>query len=352
MTIVDPADEKQGKIHERVRAIILQSSGKITQNLPIKIGRISDTRIKQIRVFSGAGGKTYVIEAGLTTSLAGEIDGGIVLKFAYDLDSEVENAKQLAKLLKLRQQDWVEWRKHHDIPKQIKRFSDHVFAPEVIHVIPEAKAMILEFLSGYSSLLQVDLPSKTRWAYAGYALARLHGSKRQPTNIKLYTPLFKMLTSQGLDQRWLDYWVQVLEQAQGGVDFIHGDSHLSNLLISPDGVAWIDAMMLPRLDRMDDIGYIISHAIQEQIVNNIGFGINIPKLVETITRGWVPLVLSTYKRTYDISQLYTQLPLDFFLGSHLIIRAEIWEKEIAEVLSRVGQHFIYEMPVAKMLQAE
>ncbi|MFW9856259.1 MAG: hypothetical protein ACFFFG_14500 [Candidatus Thorarchaeota archaeon] len=351
MSIVDPTDEKQRKIHDRVRALILQSGDNITKNIRIEIGRISDTRMKQIRVFSGAGGKTYVIEAGLTTSLAGEIDGGIVIKFAHDLDAEVNNAKQLVELLKKRQQDWLEWKKQHEIPKQIKRFSDHVFAPEVIHVIPEAKALILEFLSGYSSLLQVDLPQKSRWEYAGYALARLHGSKRQSTNVQLYSPLIRMLSPK-IDQKWLDYWEQVLEQANGGVDFIHGDSHLSNLLISPEGIAWIDAMMLPKLDRMDDIGYIISHAIQEHVVNNIGFGINVSKLVETITRGWVPLVLATYKRTYDISQLYTQLPLDFFLGSHLIIRGEIWEKEIAEILFRVGRHFIYKMPIAKMLHTE
>jgi hypothetical protein len=107
--------------------------------------------------------------------------------------------------------------------------------------------------------------------------------------------------------------------------------------------------MLPKLDRMDDIGYILSHMAQENIAKNIGYGIDVTKLINTITRSWVPLILTTYKSTYDISQLYTRLPLDFFLGSHLIIRAELWEKNIADVLIKLGQRFIYEMPISNIL---
>ncbi|MFX0186063.1 MAG: hypothetical protein ACFE95_23515, partial [Candidatus Hodarchaeota archaeon] len=100
----------------------------------------------------------------------------------------------------------------------------------------------------------------------------------------------------------------------------------------------------------DDIGYIISHAVQERVSMNIGFGIDDTKLVNSITRSWVPLILSTYKKTYDISQLYSRLPLDFFLGTHLIIRAGLWEKEIANILTRIGQRFICNMPISKMLE--
>ncbi|MFX0051387.1 MAG: hypothetical protein ACFFAJ_01895 [Candidatus Hodarchaeota archaeon] len=312
-------------------------------------GRISDTSIQQIQCFQGAGGKTYVIEAVLSTSLAGEIDGGIVLKFAKDLDAEVDNAKRLSKLLTVRQRNWDNWKKNHDIPPRIRRYPDNIFAPEVIHVIPEVKAMILEFLSGFTPLLQINMGQEAQWGYAGYALARLHGSECLRTDIQLYSPLFKLLKAY-IDENYLNYWIQVLEQARGGVEFIHGDSHLSNILVAPTRIAWIDAMMLPNLDRMDDIGYIISHAVQEHITTNIGLGIDDTKLVNTITRSWVPLILSTYKKTYDISQLYTRLPLDFFLGSHLIIRAGLWEKEIATILTRIGQRFLCEMPITNLLE--
>ena len=114
-------------------------------------------------------------------------------------------------------------------------------------------------------------------------------------------------------------------------------------------IAWIDAMMLPKLERMDDIGYILSHMVQETVAKNIAYGIDIIKLSNTITRSWVPLILRDYKATYDISQLYSRLPLDFFLGSHLIIRADLWEKNIAEVLTKLGQKFIYEMPISNLL---
>ncbi|MFX0172217.1 MAG: hypothetical protein ACFE9L_09870 [Candidatus Hodarchaeota archaeon] len=265
------------------------------------------------------------------------------------MDAEVDNAKRLSKLLTVRQKNWDNWKKNHDIPPRIRRYPDKIFAPEVIHVIPEVKAMILEFLSGFTPLLQIAMGQEAQWGYAGYALARLHGSECLRTDIQLYSPLFKLLKAY-IDDNYLNYWIQVLEQAKGGVEFIHGDSHLSNILVAPTQIAWIDAIMLPNLDRMDDIGYIISHAVQEQIVTKLGFGIDDTKLINTITRSWVPLILSTYKKTYDISQLYTHLPLDFFLGSHLIIRAGLWEKEIGSILTRIGQRFLCEMPITNLLE--
>ena len=348
MSIIEPDSDKQKKIHERVRSLILQSSEKITQNIQITTGRISDTRLKKIRSYKGAGGKTYVIEAALSTSLAGEVDGGIVIKFANDLEAEVDNARRLASLLYSRQTDWEKWKKNNEISTRIRRFPDRLFAPEVIHVIPEVKALILEFLSGFFPLLQLNVKQADRWGYAGYALARLHGSERQKINLQLYNPIFDLL-KEFVEEKFLNYWMEILKQSSGGVEFIHGDSHLSNILVSPDRIAWIDAILLPQLDRMDDVGYIISHAIQENVATNIGLGINDSKLIKSITRSWVPLILTTYKQTFDISQLYSRLPLDFFIGSHLIIRARLWEKEIATVLTRLGQKFIYEMPISKML---
>lgn len=349
MSAIEPDSDKQKKIHERVRSLILQSSDKITQNIQVTTGRIFDTRLKKIQSYKGAGGKTYVIEAVLSTSLAGEIDGGIVLKFANDLEAEVDNAKKLAQLLTSRQTDWDNWKKNHEISSRIRRFPDLVFAPEVIHVIPEVNALILEFLSGFTPLLQLPVEPADRWGYAGYALARLHGSKRQKINIQLYNPILKLLKP-CINEKYINFWVEILEQSRGGVEYIHGDSHLSNMLVSPTRIAWIDAILLPELDRMDDVGYIISHAVQENIAENIGFGINNSKLIKSITRSWVPIILTYYKQTFDISQLYTQLPLDFFIGSHLIIRARLWEKEIATILTRIGQKFIYEMPISNMLQ--
>lgn len=349
MSIIEPSDDKQKKIHNRVRSLILQSSEKITQNIQISTGRISDTRIKTIRSYSGAGGKTYVIEAALSTTLAGEVDGGIVLKFAKDLEAEVDNAKRLTILLNSRQTDWDHWKKNHEISTRIKRFPDYIFAPEVIHVIPEVKALILEFLSGFTPLLQLAVKPEDRWGYAGYALARMHGTERQKITIQLYNPIFKLLKA-FVDEKYLNYWIEVLEQSKGGVDFIHGDSHLSNILVSQTRIAWIDAILLPKLDRMDDVGYIISHAVQENVAENIGFNFDESKLIKSITRSWVPLVLTCYKQTFDISQLYSRLPLDFFIGSHLIIRAELWEKDIATCLTRLGQRFIIEMPISKMLE--
>jgi hypothetical protein len=127
---------------------------------------------------------------------------------------------------------------------------------------------------------------------------------------------------------------------------------MSNILVSTTSIAWIDSIMLPKLDRMDDIGYILSHVVQEQVAQNISFGVDINTLSSSITRSWVPLILTSYKQTYDISQLYSRLPIDFFLGSHLIIRASLWEKHIAEVLIRLGQLFIHEMPVSKLLEEQ
>ena len=345
----DDSPVKQQQIHDRVRAIILQSTDKITKNLRVETGRISDTRIKQIQVYKGAGGKTYVIEAALSTSLAGEIDGGVVLKFANDLEAEVSNAERLARHLTSRQRDWENWKKNHELSVRIRRYPDHVFSPQVIHVIPEVKALVLEFLSGFDPLMRHSIQMDDRWGYAGYALARLHGSEQIKTSVQLYKPLFEHLKSFNVDTRYLDYWYEILKQSKGGVEFIHGDSHMSNILVSRTSIAWIDSIMLPKLDRMDDVGYIVSHAVQEHIAERIAHGIDFNNFISTITRSWIPLLLTTYKQTYDISQLYSRLPIDFFLGSHLIIRAALWEKNIADYLIRLGQYFIHEMPFSNLL---
>ena len=61
MSEFEATSEKQQKINDRVRAIILQSSEKITSNVRVVTGLISDTRLKKIPCFTGAGGKNNVI---------------------------------------------------------------------------------------------------------------------------------------------------------------------------------------------------------------------------------------------------------------------------------------------------
>ena len=70
--------------------------------------------------------------------------------------------------------------------------------------------------------------------------------------MQLYDPMFKILAP-FIEKQTLDYWYWIIENSKGGVMFIHGDSHLENLLrVGKTALAWIDAQMIPKSERFDD----------------------------------------------------------------------------------------------------
>ncbi len=108
---------------------------------------------------------------------------------------------------------------------------------------------------------------------------------------------------------------------------------------------------------MDDLCYAISHIIQEEVIVMLKNNPNessksiLSKILHLAARNIVPLVLTTYMRTANLKGLYeTVIPVDFFLGAHLIIRSQLFgQSTIANILVIMGIEFIIERPLGALL---
>ncbi len=352
-------DEKRQKIFDNLSRLIMSVSDKLAESMNLRfdtnIGLITAAKVTSYREHAGAGGKTYIAEATLQTTAVGQIRGGIVIKIAKDVVNEEKNARQLHKLLLKRNNEWEEMLDQwgHRLPEQIRGYPTKIYAPNVIEVLKERQVLILEFIENARAAINLELDDMKKFSLIGYALARLHGFKQMHPRIELYRPVFKMLENY-VSRDHVAYWSDILAHSRGGVEFIHGDSHLQNLLISEREINWIDALLLPQSERMDDIAYAISHAAQEYMINQAQAGIDAQsisqKLVQKIIYEWVPAALSTYRVTFNLSGLYQKLPLDFFLGTHLIVRGEIFPKGILkDTILSLGKYFIEQTPILHVI---
>ena len=172
----------------------------------------------------------------------------------------------------------------------------------------------------------------------------------------LFNHVFNHLSRSGIvDQPTLDNWLAVLREAMGSVEVIHGDSHLLNVLkTGVDSVAWIDAMLVPNSDRMDDIGYALSYMIQKDVSENVSKGVNPTDIIRTVTENaynvWGPSVLESYNATVNLKTLYKYSPIDFFVGAHCIIRSDLWdEANIKWCLNEIGKYFMTQWPINKVI---
>ncbi|MHA2298154.1 MAG: hypothetical protein ACXAEU_09325 [Candidatus Hodarchaeales archaeon] len=335
----------------------------IAKRLHLVVNRIESHRITSLIKHIGAGGQTFIIQTEFKTDLGKatrRIMGGIVVKFPKeDLEIEIDNAKTLEIVLKKRQKEWNQTFANHSNKRYLEQFPVNIFAPKILGVHEKIKCVVLEFLSNYEPLMgSKEFSEPYLLQLLGYSLGRLHGSHTYTPAMKLYEPFFNLLLRMNIDPTIVDYWKAILSNSKGGVQVIHGDSHLENILyIRPNAIAMIDAMLVPRGERMDDVGYAISHIVQENIVIEVKRNPDksehdiFDEQVRHILTRIVPYVLSSYMKTSAIASLYAEeIPIDFFLGTHLIVRADMWEEKVRKILYMLGQVFLVERKVNAMIR--
>jgi len=248
--------------------------------------------------------------------------------------------------------------KDPNIRVRLSKFPEKVFSPKILGIYDEANCLILEFINNCMPLIESEIERNflEKLEILGYALGRLHGQDNLKVEIRLYEPILALL-KQHVSPDIIDYWKGILMASSGGVAFIHGDSHLHNILRSGNtALAWIDAMLIPRSERMDDIGYALSYIVQEEMrkraYEQVSFNDYYKEMIERIVRKYIPVTLTAYKRTADISSLYKgEIPIDFFFGSHMIIRSQMFPENFQNAMIHVGKYFIEESPVSKLLRS-
>ena len=339
-----------------VNAYQNQIKASIEHVLKTSIPSIDKQEIAGILKHQGAGGVTYILQAIFTTG-SRKIQGGIVVKFANDLDEDSRNAQELSDILKKRESEW----KQNPPPKPLPDWMPKVvFSPAVLGTHPSRNVIILEFIGGGIPLLKADFPEDQKYQILGYALARFHGSQSYSLAMPLYEPMFRILEAylpDNLDV--IQFWREILTNSKGGCQFIHGDSHLENVLYSKTShaIAWIDALLVPRGDRMDDVTYAISHIVQEAIFDKLEANpkesskIILTNVLRDMAQKIVPQVLTIYMRTANLKRLYDKvIPIDFFLGFHLLNRTQLFgESKISTILEILGKELIIERPLGKLL---
>ncbi|MHA2366691.1 MAG: hypothetical protein ACXAC7_22250 [Candidatus Hodarchaeales archaeon] len=355
-----PQVQLNDRIVKVLERLMVSQKTKIRESMEItrkmETGEIVNTQITNVNQHKGFGGITYIVQANLTTSRSGVIPGGMVIKFCNNLADEVNNAERLNQLLQVRQQEW-EVIAPSRLPEAIKSFPNYIYAPAVLTAIeiPErdTKCLMLEFVELGVPLIESQESGgfNEKLRLVGYALARLHGTKSFMTELSVYDPLFNHMRGFA-SEKSLTSWYDVLRQSMGTVEVIHGDSHFQNILRSGIDLAWIDAMLVASSDRFDDVGYSLSYLIQKEIRNaqkreELPTDI-IKRYIGLTVNNWAPEIINGYQTTLDIRKLYQYLTLDFFIGTHLIIRSGLWKDETMKfMLKEIGKFFIEQWPINK-----
>ena len=354
-------DDNQRKVIETIiKAYQEQIRASIEKNMKVKIDQISKQEILGFLKHQGAGGTTYILNADFFSNES-LFRGGIVVKFCNDLNSDVDNSNELNKLLIKRQDEW-----NQDLSKKpLPNMPEIVFSPIVLGTFPTRNVLILEFIAGGVPLLKANFSDEKKYQLLGYAIGRLHGPKHYRTAMQLYEPMFRALapyfpTNEGI--RALNKWKEWIAESEGGSELIHGDSHLENIIYSTSSgsLAWIEALLIPQGERMDDVAYAISHIIQEKMIIMLRANPNessktiLGSILKECATNIVPQILTTYMRTAHISGLYnTVIPIDFFLGAHLIIRSQLFtDNKIGTILQTMGEQLIIDRPLVKLLGLE
>ncbi|MHA1991700.1 MAG: hypothetical protein ACW981_11625 [Candidatus Hodarchaeales archaeon] len=369
-----PTVELSEKIVKVLRGLIIAKKNEIRQSLEetrqISAGNIVDCEITGCHKHKGYGGTTFIVQGNLSTTMMGTLPGGMVIKFANNVEDEADNAQRLHELLVKRQKEWNDLRDEgFDLPESMRHFPERVYAPAVIGTVKQgdSQVLLLEFVDSFVTLSDSEERGgiKEKIQLLGYALARLHGFKEYRLIEKtVYEPLFHHMKPFIRDDV-LSYWKEIILNTYGGIPFIHGDSHLQNVLLSDvpsstalRSVAWIDAMLLPDSDRLDDIGYAISYIIQKEAreltlkdpppsKNNM-----MDYFLKVTVEEWIPYVFQSYGSIVDLNKMYPNAnPIDFFLGAHLIVRSGLWQEEqMVSILKDLGVHFIEHAPYLKSKQ--
>ncbi|HKZ39845.1 MAG TPA: hypothetical protein VJ044_02730, partial [Candidatus Hodarchaeales archaeon] len=322
----------------------------------MQVGSITDCEISSCSKYKGYGGTTFVVEAKLRTVQMGMMTGGMVIKFANDVHDEVENARKLHAILNTRQKEWDEIReKGFLLPDSMKHFPERIYAPGVLGIHEKDNILMLEVVDQVVSLSEsIEVGGlREKLNIVGYSLARLHGFKEAlRVDVSIYEPLLSHIRPHIPDQT-SEFWRKTLGESYGAISFIHGDSHLQNLLRSGTNLAWIDAMLVPNSDRMDDVGYALSYLLQKEARDAVYSGRNydVNTLLQyyssALVKEWIPDCLFGYKAIVDLPPLYNNvMSIDFFLGAHLIVRSGLWQdQKMVYLLKELGKYFLVHAPI-------
>ncbi|MHA1989382.1 MAG: hypothetical protein ACW981_01800 [Candidatus Hodarchaeales archaeon] len=351
------------------------ASPKILELTSLQIG-LDFTDIKELSrtIITNRFGVTAVLEVQLSEGSSQGYTIGFIAKQIYREESYfkyvVESSENFLNIMETRQSGWSNWKKNID-QEELKKnhFPDTLFATRLQEKNENDYIIQFDILPRYISRPKSGVSPDSRYALAGYALARMHGLKEMESLSADYSEWIPFLHSLDIDKGIIKMWNDVLESSKGGVEFGFGeytlDSVQYNALVPGkgrlDSLCLIDPVLIPGADRCEDLGYLI-YSIAEKYVEN-AFRKADPESISTrkilsealdqLLVKSIPKIIQSYLLFHPkLTEYYVsnKVPIDFFAGVFLLSRSQsVDDQKMSDILGVLGTQFIETFPISEMI---
>ena len=299
---------------------------------------------------------------------------GFIAKQVYNDESYykhvINTSEKFLNLLESRQNQWENSKKNIN-QNELKKnnFPDSIFAPRLQSSDDKSYILQFEILPRFISRPKSGVSPESRYSLAGYALSRMHGFQEPQPLSHDYSEWFPFLYSLDIDKETINKWKHVLESSKGGVEFGFGEYSLNSVQYNAlvpgkgrlDSLTLIDPILIPGIDRADDLGYLMFTIAEKYVENafrkadpqNISTRQILSHALDQLLVKSAPKILNSYILLYpQFKDLYTSnmIPVDFFAGVYLLNRAQSAEdRKLCDILNVLGTQLIEAHPISEMI---
>ena len=362
------------KLFENIKPSILETLS-LTSGLDFTSARINSSSYHYNRY-----GKTAILDIQLFDKNDPEEEAQLSIAAIYKqlgagIDKTIieRNNAELIQLLESRQSSWPSHKKKLQESYPIQDYPeipDLIFAPEIIKL--EENYVSYSTLNRFVRRDKSGVPPLSRYKIMGYALGRFHGIEFSSLNTNLYSPYFEFLKTQNIAALIINKWIEVLSNSNGGTNkYIFGDCSIENIQYNAitkgngrlDSLCMLDPVLIEGGDRTEDLASVLAILARGKLVKQLQKNPE-GSLRDTLTQTLRYVVAQAGKELADMYiklvpdhlNQYETYPLDFFLGTMLLIQASQLtaqsssDKALRDLLTVLGEQFLSNQPFADVYQ--
>lgn len=361
--------------HDWLDSTLRNASPKILELTSLQIGLdFNDIKELSRTVTSNRFGPTAVLEVQLSEGTSQGYTIGFIAKHVYGEESYfnyvVESSGHFLNLMESRQEEWKKRKNHINQDKLRKNnFPDTVFAPKLQNKDKESFVIQFDILPRYISRPKSGVSPDSRYALAGYALARMHGFNDPKSVTADYSDWFPFLYSLDIDKTKIRLWDEVIKNSRGGIELGFGDYSLNSIHYNAlvpgkgrlDSLCLVDPVLIPGADRSEDLGHLI-YSIAEKYIENalkktdpdkISTRKILKEALDQLLVKSIPNIIQSYVLLHpNFKDLYSSslIPVDFFTGFFLLSRSQYIENEkFRNIIAVLGTQFIETHPISEIV---
>jgi hypothetical protein len=354
-----------------------EASPKILELTSLQIGLdFSDLNELSRTIITNRFGSTAILEVQLSEGASQGYTIGFIAKQIFGEESYfnyvTESSQKFLNLMESRQIDWEKRKKNIDQEKlRKKNFPDNIFAPKLQEKNNKNYIIQFEILPRFISRPKSGVSPDSRYALAGYALARMHGFSDPIPVTADYSDWFPFLHSLDIDKEKINLWTEVINSSKAGLEYGFGEYSLNSIHYNAlvpgkgrlDSLCLIDPVLIPGADRSEDLGYLIYSIAEKYVENalrksdpeNISTRKILKEALDQLLIKSIPKIVQSYMLLHsNLKDLYSSnmVPIDFFAGVFLLSRSQsIDNTKMRDILAVLGTQFIETHPISEMIFA-